>query len=160
MMIPLYFRFRSPVRGRGFAADVRIRGRITCVEEYGATCAYGVNPGGLAGGGVDMKSAYVDFRAGLAGVLFDLARDAETFDRFSEATRTFIAATDNESVREWETARDEIRAGAALNEGAGLRRETAALAAELSVQRLPESTSRTAHREREIAAVETLTIAA
>ena len=160
MMIPLYFRFRSPVRGRGFVADVRIRGRITCVEEYGATCIYGVNPGGLAAGGEDMKSAYMDFRVGLAGILFDLARDAETFDRFNEATKDFMAATDNESVKEWETARDEIRAGAALNEGARLRRETTALATELSVQRLPPSTSPAPHAEPEIAAAETLTMAA
>ena len=111
MTVPLYFRFRTPVYGRGFAADVHIRGRITCVEEYGATCIYGVNPGGLAAGGEDMNSACLDSKSGLAATLFDLAEDADTFDEFKAAANDFIAATDEESVAEWERARSGIRAG-------------------------------------------------
>ncbi len=141
MSIPLYFQFRIPVYGRRFVADVRIRGRITCVEEYGATCIYGVNPGGLAAGGEDMNSAYVDFKLGLAATLFDLARDADTFHAFQEAATDFIAATDDESVAEWEKARGAIRAGTTPAEGAGLRRETEALPAEISVERLQPSKS-------------------
>jgi len=114
MTVPLYFRFRTPVYGRGFAVDVHIRGRITCVEEYGATCIYGVNPGGLAAGGEDMNSACLDFKSGLAATLFDLAEDADTFDEFKAAANDFVAATDEESVAEWERARSGIRAGTTL----------------------------------------------
>lgn len=104
MTIPLYFQFRTPVHGQGFVADVRIRGRITRVEEYGSTCIYGVNPGGLAAGGEDVNSAYLDFKSGLAATLFDLAKDANTFREFKAAAQDFIAATDDESVAEWESA--------------------------------------------------------
>lgn len=104
MTIPLCFQFRTPVYGRGFVADVRIRGRITRVEEYGSTCIYGVNPGGLAAGGEDVNSAYLDFKSGLAATLFDLAKDANTFREFKAAAQDFIAATDDESVAEWESA--------------------------------------------------------
>ena len=104
MTVPLYIQFRTPVYGQGFVADVRIRGRITCVEEYGSTCIYGVNPGGLAAGGEDVNSAYLDFKSGLAATLFDLAKDANTFREFKTAAQDFIAATDDESVAEWESA--------------------------------------------------------
>ena len=161
MTIPLYFRFRIPVYGRGFVAGVRIRGRITCVEEYGATCLYGVNPGGLAAGGEDLNSAHLDFRTGLVGTLLDLATDAESFGDFERLTQNFIQTTDDESVAEWQEARDSIRAGTTPIEGTKLRRETAALADELSVERLPPSTaSPPAHEEPAIAATSTLTLAA
>ena len=97
MKIPFYFQFRTLVYGRGFVADVRIRGRITCVREFGATCVYGVNPGGLAAGRLDLDSAYRDFRIGLTGTLFDLATDAGTFQQFKTATENFIGTTDEES---------------------------------------------------------------
>lgn len=141
MTIPLYFQFRIPVYGRGFVADVRIRGRVTCVEEYGATCIYGVNPGGLAAGGEDMNSAYLDFKLGLTATLFDLAKDADSFREFEAAAKNFVAATDDESVGEWETARNRIRAGTTPSEGADLRRETEALPPEINVERLQPSES-------------------
>ena len=161
MMIPLYFQFRIPVYGQGFVADVRIRGRITCMEEYGATCIYGVNPGGLAAGGEDMNSAYLDFRAGLAGILFDLAKDAETFNQFKEAAKNFVTTTDDESVQEWEDARSGIRAGTTPSEGADLRRETEALPAEITVERLqPSKSSPAMNPEPRIAATQPLAMAA
>ncbi len=153
MTIPLYFQFRTPVYGQGFVADVRIRGRITCMEEYGATCIYGVNPGGLAAGGEDMHSAYLDFRAGLAATLFDLAKDAGTFQQFEEAAKDFITATDDESVREWENARTGIRAGTTPAEGVDLRRETEALPAEINIENLlPSSSSPAMNPEPRVAA--------
>ena len=161
MNLPLYFQFRTPVYGRGFVADVRIRGRITCVEEYGATCIYGVNPGGLAAGGEDLNSAYLDFRAGLTATLFDLAKDAGTFREFKAAAKDFIAATDDESVEEWENARSEIRAGTTPTEGGDLRRETEALPAEITVERLqPSKSLPSLNPEPRIAATQPLEMAA
>ena len=161
MTIPLYFRFRIPVYGRRFVADVRIRGRITCVEEYGSTCIYGVNPGGLAAGGEDMNSAYFEFRAGLAGTLFDLANDAATFHDFEEAAKSFIDATDEDSVKEWEDARHGIREGVTATDDINLRRETEALPVEIKVDRLqPSKSSPTMNPEPEVAAVQRLAMAA
>ena len=116
--------------GQGYVADVRIRGRLTAVEEYGAICVYGVNPGGLAAGGDDMNSGYLDFKLRLAATLFDLASDAGNFGELREAAQAFIAATDDESVEEWENARRAIRAGMTPTPVGGLRRETEPLPAE------------------------------
>lgn len=161
MAIPLYFQFRVPVYGRGFVADVRIRGRITCVEEYGATCIYGVNPGGLAAGGEDRNSAYLDFRTGLAGTLFDLATDAPTFREFKEVVTNFFTATDEESVWEWEEARAGIRGGAAPASAHDLRRETETLPPEIIVEPLlPSKASPELNPEPHAAAAQRLLMAA
>ena len=161
MTIPLYFQFRIPVYGRGFVADVRIRGRITCVQEYGATCIYGVNPGGLAAGGEDMNAAYLDFRAGLAGTLFDLASDAATFHQFETAATDFISATDKEGEQEWQNARNGIRRGSTPANDIDLRRETEPLPAEISVDRLrPSKASPEMNPEPRVAATQPLAMAA
>ena len=161
MKIPFYFHFRTLVYGRGFVADVRIRGRITCVREFGATCVYGVNPGGLAAGRLDLDSAYRDFRIGLTGTLFDLATDAATFRRFKTATENFIATTDEESVLEWEIARDRIRTGETPAEGAKLRRIAEVLPVEMSVQEVvPSASSPRMNPDPRIAAASSLEVAA
>ena len=163
MKIPFYFQFRTLVYGRGFVADVRIRGRITCVREFGATCVYGVNPGGLAAGRLDLDSAYRDFRIGLTATLFDLAADAGTFQQFKTATENFIATTDEESVLEWEIARDRIRTGEtpAPAEGAKLRRIAEVLPVEMSVQEVvPSASSPRMNPDPRIAAASSLEVAA
>lgn len=109
--IPLYFRFDHLVCGRGFLADVRLVGRATCTEEFGATWIYGVNPGALAESGGDLTAAYAGFRNRLVGVLFDLAEESGSFAEFHERARSFFEATDADSVSEWEEARQAIRAG-------------------------------------------------
>ena len=109
--VPLYFDFRQLVAGNGFLAEIRMRGRATCVEEFGSTWVHGVNPGGLADNGDDLASAYANFRLGVIGVLFDLAKRADDLDQFHQAALTFLRETDDESVAEWEAARQTIREG-------------------------------------------------
>lgn len=124
--IPLYFRFAHVVFGRGFAADVRFLGRATCAREFGSTWMYGVNPGVLAEEGDSMPSAYANFRNALVGVLFDLAEEADGFETFRAAARSFFDATDDVSVREWLSAREAIRAGhdPGIDAGLDLHKET------------------------------------
>lgn len=124
--IPLYFRFEQVVFGRGFLADVRFLGRATCTQEFGSTWLYGVHPGALAEDGESLRSACTNFRNALAGVLFELAEEAEGFEAFRGAVRSFFDATDDTSVREWVAAREAVRAGRdpELDHGADLRRET------------------------------------
>lgn len=123
--VPLFFRFEQVVFGRGFMADVRFLGRVTCTRQFGSTWMYGVNPGALAEEGESMRDAYANFRHAIAGVLFDLATEAEDIEQFRTAARSFFEATDDTSVAEWVEAREAIRSGEdpAL-EGLALRRET------------------------------------
>ena len=124
--IPLYFRFEQVVFGRGFVADICFLGRATCTREFGSTWMYGVNPGALAEEGETMQSAYANFQNALVGVFFDLAEEADDFEAFRAAARSFFEATDDESVREWVEAREAVRAGQdpELDSGLDLRKET------------------------------------
>ena len=109
--LPLYFDLRQVVVGNGFLAAVRLRGRATGMEDFGSIWIYGVNPGGLADHGPDLKTAYGNFRRSLGLVLFDLAEDAADFDEFRAAVSDFLEQADAESVAEWIEARREIRSG-------------------------------------------------
>lgn len=131
--IPLYFRFAHIVCGQGFLADVRLHGRATCTEEFGSTWIYGVNPGGLAETGEDLKWAYAGFRDRLAGVLFDLAEEAGSFEEFRRRARSFFEATDAESVSEWEQARQAIRDGDDPDACRNLQRELKDLAPHIEI---------------------------
>lgn len=135
--LPIYFDFKVRISGRPFGADVRIRGRVTCVEEFGAVWMYGVNPGSLAERGHDVQSAYEAFRQGVAEVLCDLAESAPDFESFREAATAFVATTNRASVTEWETARQAIRRGAAAQ--VDLRRETGEIEPVAVIAPLPGS---------------------
>lgn len=56
----------------------------------------------------------------------DLAEEAATFEEFREAANSFFQATDEDSVTEWEDARQAVRSGEdpKLDPGLDLRRET------------------------------------
>lgn len=138
--LPLYFEFRGFVEGRGFVAAIRMRGRATATEDFGSTWIYGVNPGGLAEHGEEVKSAYAAFRTALFGVLFDFAEEAADFSEFQREVETFLAETDDESVAEWIEARRAIREGAAAPD-LDLRRETEDLQPDLTIRNLLDPAS-------------------
>lgn len=131
--IPLYFDFREVVKGGTFTAVVRLRGRITAVdEEDGAVWMYGVNPAGLACPGEDLKSAYASFRHALGTTLTDFAEWAPDFAQFRDELEAFFGGTADDIVSEWSAARQEIRDG--VDPELDLRRETADLEPELGIR--------------------------
>ena len=107
----LLFRIRQLVFGNRFVAGVRIVGRVTAVEDFGAVWIYGVNPGGLAESGDDLTSAYANFRDWLVKVLFDFAEMADGFEDFRRNAEEFLHATDDGSVAQWRAARQAVRNG-------------------------------------------------
>ena len=110
-MWPLYFRVRRRIQGRTFAATVEIIGRATWTLDFGKTWLYGVNPGAMAGGGDDLDGALGSFTDHLTGVLSDLADEADDLEAFRRTVERFVSATDDESVAEWEAAREAVRSG-------------------------------------------------
>ncbi len=123
--VPLFFRFAQVVFGRGFMADVRFLGRVTCTREFGSTWMFGVNPGALAEDGENMRDAYANFRHAIVGVLFDLAAEADNVEQFRSAAQSFFEATDDVSVGEWFEAREAICSSEdPVFDGPALRRET------------------------------------
>ena len=77
--IPLFFRYRDIVFGRGFAATVETSGRALLEREDGEFVMAGVEPGGMAVSGETREAAHEAFRKTFTEVLFDIAADAEGF---------------------------------------------------------------------------------
>ncbi len=133
--IPLFFRFEEDIPGPGFVARVRFLGRVTCTREFGSTWMYGVNPGAIAEEGDGIRAAYVNFRASLTEIFLDLAEESSDIGEFRADARSFFDATDETSVREWESARQAVRAGEepGLDPGLTLDRETGGTDADFQV---------------------------
>lgn len=127
---PLYFDLREVVKGRTFVVTVRMRGRITGVDEGdGSVWMYGVNPAGSACPGEDLKSAYAGFRSALGTTLTDFADRAQDFAQFRDELEAFFLGTADDIVSEWSSARQEIRDGSVPE--LDWRRETADVEPEL-----------------------------
>ena len=102
--LPLIFSFTQLVHGNGFIAGVRMTGRVLLVEGNGETWLNGVEPAGLAGGGVDRAAAFQDFHKNWVEVLFDIAQEARTFEEFDLETKRFLGTKANALTEEWNEA--------------------------------------------------------
>jgi hypothetical protein len=111
MDYPLFFTYRDIIVGAGFVAGVEVHGRALLREEEGGFWMYGVNPGGVAGGGQERAAAFQEFRLGYRSVLLDLATEGESFDRFAASVHAFIDEVNQPNEREWLLARAAVRAG-------------------------------------------------
>lgn len=120
---PLLVTFLDKIEGDGYLVDIRVHGRLLAVEDDDAWWMYGVNPGGLAASGKSRAEAYSEFRKTLMKVLFDLASDATDFYAFRKAATQFFDETNEPTLKEWEAAREQVRAGKITIEG--MPRETA-----------------------------------
>ncbi len=108
---PLLCGFHEIIVGKGFASVVSIDGRAMAESEDGSWWLYGVNPGAVAGTGVSLDSAVIDFRGRIKGVLADYASEAPDLDAFRAAVDGFFHETDPVTVAEWDAARAAVRAG-------------------------------------------------
>jgi len=106
---PLIFSFRQLVAGHGFLAGVGIRGRAILAEEGDGFWMYGVQPGGIAGGGLDRGMAFCRFRESYNSVLFDIASEAATFDEFRSQVREFFNQINRPNLAIWTDCLDEVR---------------------------------------------------
>ena len=120
---PLLFTFLDKVEGKEYLADVKVYGRLLAEQDGETWWMYGVNPGGLAASGKTRTEAYIEFRANLMKVLFDLATEAPHSFAFRTAAKQFFDEVDPETVAEWDAAREQVRRGNVNLEG--IKRETA-----------------------------------
>ena len=121
---PFLFTFLDKVEGNGYMAHVEVHGRLLAVDEgEDGWWMYGVEPGGVAAHGKTRTEAYTEFRKSVMRVLFDFAVEANgEFHAFRKAARQFFDEKNVPTEKEWQAARDEVRAGRVEIEG--LRRET------------------------------------
>src|SRR5262249_33114798 len=98
---PLLFTFRQKVSGNGFLADVTAHGRALAEQDGDEWWLYGVQPGGIAGGGKTILEAHTEFRKTFTAVLFELAEEADSFWAFNDAVQRFFNEEDRQSATEW-----------------------------------------------------------
>lgn len=107
--IPLFFRYRDVVFGRGFAATIETTGRALCVREDDEFVMVGVEPGGLAASGATRDEAQESFRKHFTLVLFDIAAEATSFQAFKDEVVQFVHQTAPATLEEWQIAVDASR---------------------------------------------------
>lgn len=131
---PLLFTFFDKVEGNGFLASIKVQGRLLAVEEPEGNewWMYGVNPGGLAACGDTRAEAYAEFRQTFMKVLFDIATEAKDFYAFRADARRFFDETNEPNLKDWQAAREEVRAGKITIDG--MRRETSEAPCGIDIQ--------------------------
>lgn len=102
--IPLFYKYRDVVFGRGFAATIETTGRAVCVREDDEFVMAGVEPGGMAVGGATREEAQEAFRRNFTMILFDIAAEEETFEAFRSAVERFVHETSPSVIDEWNHA--------------------------------------------------------
>ncbi len=109
---PLLFGFHAAIVGQGFLAGVRASGRAIAERERADDWwILGVHPGAIAEHGSTLQDAVSRFRLRLKAVLIDFAEETADFAAFKREVESFFIATEPESEREWEMARQAVRAG-------------------------------------------------
>ena len=115
---PLLFTFRDVIVGRCFVAGVRAEGRALTVEQPdGEFWMYGIEPGAIAGSGDTLLDAHVNFRETHRLALYDIAHEASDFRAFKAEVEAYYGSTPEATLKEWEAAVEEVRAGQVKSPG-------------------------------------------
>jgi hypothetical protein len=113
LRFPLLFFYSHLIAGPaagGFLARVIARGRVLMTgERDGEFWFYGVNPGGIAGGGASPDEAHLQFKENYRAVLNDLASEAGSFGEFRSAVTEFFNETNIPNEADWTNAVREVR---------------------------------------------------
>ena len=109
---PLVFSFRDAVSGNGFVAYVAVSGRVLLTDEGdGDIWMFGVQPGGIAGGGRERSEAFREFKKSYLSVFFDIAAEATSFEDFEKSVRQFFSEVNEPNLGVWSEAVAAVRAG-------------------------------------------------
>jgi hypothetical protein len=120
---PLLFTFPELITGKGFVARVEVHGRALMVNEGdGDIWIFGVQPGGIAGGGKDYSEACREFKKSYLTVLFDVAAEAPSYDEFVAQVNAFFADVNGPNRDAWDAALAAVRSGSVALPGFGVVR--------------------------------------
>lgn len=114
MSYPLLFEYNEILSGFGCPIRITLKGRALATNEgEDDWWISGVNPGAVAGSGGTLQEAFTDFRLRIKAVCIDFLVEARDFDHFRREVERFFHEREENSAREWETAREAVRAGSA-----------------------------------------------
>jgi len=109
---PLVFSFRDAIVGNGFVAYVGASGRVLLTNEGdGDIWMFGVQPGGVAGGGNERSEAFREFKKSYLSVLFDIASTSSSYEDFEDSVKLFFSEVNAPNLAIWTDAVDAVRSG-------------------------------------------------
>ncbi|MCL4557984.1 MAG: hypothetical protein M1491_05040 [Deltaproteobacteria bacterium] len=108
--LPLLFNYSDTIQYKGDLIEFTIQGRILLTrEEDGEVWVYGVNPGGLAGGGETIEEAISNFRNNYRAMLLDMSSEARDMNSLREQVERFIYQENSLNADAWQKAIEEVR---------------------------------------------------
>jgi hypothetical protein len=108
---PLVFSFRDVIVGKGFVVGIVVNGRVLLAEEDDGVWMFGVQPGGIAGGGSERSEAFCEFKRSYLSVLFDIAAEVDSYAAFEDAAKAFFQEVNSPNEVDWTEALKAVRAG-------------------------------------------------
>ena len=106
---PLIFTYRSNVFGHRYIASVSSVSRVLGIQEDDGIWLSGVQPGGVAAGGTDIREACAAYRKAFVGVLADIASSVGDFPAFQAEAARMLAERDEAAFKDWTAAVEAIR---------------------------------------------------
>ncbi len=109
---PLVFSFRDAIVGNGFVAYVAATGRVLLTNEGdGDIWMFGVQPGGVSGGGHERSEAFREFKKSYLSVYFDIAAGSSSYEDFERSVRQFFSEVNDPNLETWTDAVKAVRSG-------------------------------------------------
>lgn len=106
---PLVFTYRGNVSGHRYIASVSAVSRVLGIQEDDGVWLSGVQPGGIAAGGADVREACAAYRKAFVGVLADIASSVGDFREFRTEAARLLAERDDAAFEDWTVAVEGIR---------------------------------------------------
>jgi hypothetical protein len=106
---PIVFAYPEVISGKGFMARVEIQGHALLVDTPGDVWFYSVRPGVFAGGGADYSTAGREFKKSYLSILFDIAAEASSFEKFEKEVRAFFDTVNEPNLADWKVALADVR---------------------------------------------------
>ncbi|MGD1210937.1 MAG: hypothetical protein ABR973_06220 [Candidatus Acidiferrales bacterium] len=111
---PVMFKIREVINGEGYLAGVTLTGRGLFVKEDDDNWwLYGVRPGAIADFGTTPQEAFGKLQERYRNLLFDIAEEASTFEKFKSEVEKFYEQPNAEEEERWSEALHAIRSGQA-----------------------------------------------
>ena len=101
---PLIFTYRGNVFGHRYIASVSAVSRVLAIQEDDGIWLSGVQPGGVAAGGNDVREACAAYRRAFVGVLADIASSVGDFRAFQAEAARMLAERDEAAFEDWTAA--------------------------------------------------------
>jgi hypothetical protein len=130
----MFFAFKDVIACGQYKALIKANGRALLTFEDEKWWVYGVQPGGMAATGMEIKEALVNFNKTFGGIMRDIASETDCPNEFERVARKFFDKVDKVDEELWEDARIKLREEKNVAEGLGsMKRITSDQAPTISI---------------------------